>query len=46
MVWLKQVPCDDILGIETEMLFVELRPCNNEKLIVLSCDLSDYDNIP
>lgn len=28
MVWLKQVPCDDILGIETEMLFVELRPCN------------------
>lgn len=28
MVWLKQGPCDDILGIETEMLFVEPRPYN------------------
>lgn len=30
MVWLKQGPCDDILGIETEMLFVDPRPfaCN------------------
>ena len=43
MVSSKQGPCDDILGIETEMLFVEPRTCNQRLISCYFVNLTHFN---